>query len=383
MDAVNIRIFNRAIEFMGEVDDFTSLFFIRKWNSYGNFEIELDREIHGMTPGNYIMINNDPTLSGVIEYVDIKATSTSKKVTIKGFELAYLLSTRITEPPAGKGYDEFNTTVENIMVLLVDHNMRLPVNTNRKVANLGRAASQSRGQRIKFQTRYKNLLEELTSLSLMSYLGFGIELNTISKQLVFKVYQGKDLTALQTTNPPKIFSKEYDNVFDFEFTYSTENSKNTAIIAGQGEEENRVVQIVYDINTGLDRRELFVDARDIKETDNLKDRADEKLSKYQETVEYDCDIDSSDYKKAWDLGDLVTLKIKDSLTLEKQVTEVRLIFEGFSNKIEVTFGEPLTSLKDKIQEELNKPVQENGKIYYDVPQPVTSAKGTQWLEVIG
>lgn len=381
MDGNTIRIFNRDIEFMGEVDDFTSLYFIRSWNSYGTFEIEMDREVHGMVAENYIMINNDSKLSGVIKTVNVKESINGKKVLIKGFSLSYLLSNRITEPPSGQGYDSFNYTVDGIMHFLVDHNCIMPTNVNRKMPNLVRKDYLGAGQVIKFQTRYKNLLDELTNLSTMSYLGFGIELNVNTKQLEFRVYQGKDLTTEQTANPPKIFSKEYDNVYDSEFTYNTEESKNTAIVGGQGEEENRVVQIVNNANIGLDRKELFVDARDIKETDNLEDRANEKLSKYQDVIEYECEVDTSDYLKTWDLGDLVTVKVNDNITLEKQITEIRLIFEK-SNRIEVSFGEPLTSLKEKIQRELDKPIQENGKIYYNCPQPVTYAVGTQWLEVV-
>lgn len=382
MDArINIRVFNRDIEFMGEIDDFTSFFFVRKWNTYGEFEIELDRKLDILRIGNYIMVNNDPQRTGVIEYINIKDEE-SETVIVKGFSLSFLLSTRITEPPSGKGYDSFNASVESIMDLLVDHNCRLPTNSKRQIPRLTREACQKRGAIIKFQTRYKNLLEELQSLSLMSGLGFGIELDVVNKQLVFKVYQGKNRTAEQTTNVPMIFSRKYDNVFDSGYTHSTEDYKNTVIIAGEGEEENRVVQIVYDTNIGLDRRELFVDARDIKETDNLKDRADEKLSKYQELHEFECEVDTSQYRYAWDLGDLVTVQVTDEITLEQQITEVKEVYEGFNDKVEVTFGEPLTSLKEKIERELNKPIQENGKTYISSTEPIASARGTVWKQVL-
>lgn len=381
MDAINIRIFNRDIEFIGEVDDFTSFFYIRKWSIYGEFEIELDRKIDGIKPGNYIMVNNDPSMSGVIEYINIKDEE-SKKIIVKGFSLSFLLSSRITEPPEGKGYHEFNATAEDIMIGLVNFNCVNPSNINRKIPNLVVEKSKGRGMKIKFQTRYKELIKELESISLMSFLGYTIELDYINKQLVFKVLQGKDLTTNQDKNPPMIFSKEYDNVFNSEFTQSIEDYKNTVIVAGEGEEENRVVQIVYNTNIGLDRRELFVDARDIKDEDNLKDRADEKLSKYQEAIEYECEVNTNGYKKTWDLGDLVTIQVDRSITLEKSITEVKEVFEGYKDKVEITFGEPITSLKEKIQKELDKPIQENGKTYLSNVEPITSAKGTVWKQIL-
>ena len=35
---VAIRIFDKNLNFIGEVDNFTSLFYIRRWYKYGEFE---------------------------------------------------------------------------------------------------------------------------------------------------------------------------------------------------------------------------------------------------------------------------------------------------------------------------------------------------------
>ena len=88
MDRANIRIFDKNINFIGEVDSFTSFFYIRKWETYGEFEIHLSvNNIKLMEKGNIIMINNDGNRSGIIEHIEISEEDI-KDVTIKGFSLS-------------------------------------------------------------------------------------------------------------------------------------------------------------------------------------------------------------------------------------------------------------------------------------------------------
>ena len=49
------------MEFIGEVEDFTSFTFERKWFTYSNFQLvveNFDKEL--FQTGNYIVVNNDP-----------------------------------------------------------------------------------------------------------------------------------------------------------------------------------------------------------------------------------------------------------------------------------------------------------------------------------
>ena len=39
---INIRFFDENINFLGEVDLFTSLFYTSKWETYGEFEFHVD-----------------------------------------------------------------------------------------------------------------------------------------------------------------------------------------------------------------------------------------------------------------------------------------------------------------------------------------------------
>ena len=125
-------------------------------------------------------------------------------------------------------------------------------------------SSKGRGDRVYFQTRYNNLDEEITSLCEASGLGVCITLNPEAQKLEFEVLEGVDRSANQKDRPPMIFSIDYDNVISREYVSDVSEFKNTAIVAGQGEGADRKITLVGNENTGINRYEMFVDARDIE-----------------------------------------------------------------------------------------------------------------------
>lgn len=89
----NIRFFNSNLEFLGEVDNFTSLIFIRSWESYGEFNININKFNKELfRKKNIIMINNNPFKVGTIDEISI----TSNTIKIKGYTLGYWFVNRVT-----------------------------------------------------------------------------------------------------------------------------------------------------------------------------------------------------------------------------------------------------------------------------------------------
>lgn len=354
-NAVNIRFFDKDINFIGEVDLFTSLFFISKWETYGNFEIHFGKFNNELfQKGNLIMLNNNPNMTGFIDYRAIKGNKkNTEDVILKGFTLENWFVNRITEPPKGKAYDVYDASIEEIMFGLVNINAVNPVNLKRKIPNLILGQCKNRGEKLKFQTRYKVLADELTKLSKASGLGWNITLDYKNKKFIFNVLEGKDLTANQNTNPPKIFSMEYDNILSQDYIDSNLDYKNMAIVAGQGEGENREIKLLNDNLEGLERREIFIDARDIEqgETGNLEDRGKIKLAEHKQINTFETKVIGYDYRKNWNLGDLITTI--DKTLYEKadnRVSEVKETWERTGYKVEPTFGTPIPTPIEKIKQ---------------------------------
>ena len=85
------------------------------------------------------------------------------------------------------------------------------------------------------------------------------------KQFVFKLYAGADRTYAQTENPYVVFSPKFENIANSNYLESKKEYKNVALVAGEGEGAERKTTSVGE-GSGLERRELFVDARDISTT---------------------------------------------------------------------------------------------------------------------
>ena len=149
----NIRFFDKNLNFLGEVDNFTSLIFIKSWESYGEFNINVsnfNKEL--FQKQNIIMINNNPFKVGTIEQVTVSNNNSSK---ITGYTLGFWFTNRITFPPSGLEYDSYSTNVEDIMKGLVRKNLVEADDPKRNINNLIIATSLGRGEKVSFQSRFK------------------------------------------------------------------------------------------------------------------------------------------------------------------------------------------------------------------------------------
>lgn len=344
---ISIRFYNEEREFIGEIDNFTSAVYVRRWETFGNFEIHFTEDRPDLfVPGYYIMINNDRYRNGIIQYYkndsDGYEPKSLKDIVIKGFSLLYMLYWRLTEPPAtNNGYWVWNNKpVEDIMCDLVNEQVVHPADPARTAKEMRVLQSQHRGIKITFQSRFKYLTDELFELSRQSGLGPVIWLDTDNKQFVFEVLEGKDCTHRIDNPNSYIFSKGSGKVTKRTYTYSCEGEKNMAYIGGQGDGDEREVVKINAHLTGLQRKEMFIDARDIAEgeTDSLLDRGKLKLSAAAATVSYVFDADTQDYGRSWDLGDLATYVDENGFVEDNRITQVREVYENSVLKIAPTFG---------------------------------------------
>lgn len=381
---VSIRIFDKDINFIGEVDTYTSLFYIRKWNTYNECEFHVtnfNKEL--FKKNNIIMLNNDTSKVAVIKHIEVNKDNTND-VLIKAYGLTRWFLDRVTYPPSGKSYDYYNTNIENIMMGLVNSNAINPTDTNRRIPYLVAENSQNRGLKVIFQSRYENLLDELTKLSELSELGFRIDLDYKNKQFIFKVINGLDRSTEQNMNSYAIFARKFDNILSEKYTDSDVDYKNCAIIGGQGEGIDRKIEYINNELAGIDRKEMFIDARDLEneeQTTNLIDRGKEKLAEHQEVKSHECKVNSNDYKKVWDLGDYVTIRNDEvGITQRTQIQQVKEIYENNYN-VEVTFGNTVTDFSKKLKQIANKNF-EGREISIGSNRPMDSYKGKVWINIL-
>jgi hypothetical protein len=369
-----IRIITPGFELRGEIDDYSSLSFTRSWHGVGQMELRINRykkHVEHLVKNNLIMVN--PKKAYIIKHREIELDENGKATenwVIKALQLKVITGQRITIPPSTTAYDNKQGDAETVMKHYVTRNLTNAIDAKRNIDLLSIAPQFNRGPSVSWQSRFKNLAEELVDISLNSGLGWGIVLDIPNKKWIFDVYIGRTLTAGQSILPPVIFSPQFDSLQSLHYSESELNYKNSAYVGGQGEGINRrVVEIGND--TGLLRQEVFIDARDVEEKDEndqplpeaeivnaLTERGHQKLLEFLQEEYLEGQILTKSpftYEEDYDLGDIVTIQNKNwGVTMDARITEIKEIYETGGYKIEATFGNNRPTLIKKIKQELSQ-----------------------------
>ncbi|MBQ8824460.1 MAG: siphovirus ReqiPepy6 Gp37-like family protein, partial [Ruminococcus sp.] len=186
-----------------------------------------------------------------------------------------------------------------------------------------------------------NLYEQTVAYCKQFGIGFRIFFKEDINGLELAFYDGKNRTRSQTEHTYVIFSQSYDNILSSEYFVDYSTLSNMSLIAGAGEGANRVVKWVPyidgDTPTGIDRYETYIDARDLQKEKNgmvlsdneyyqsLITRAKSKMVDTQIVDGFNAEIETSlqfEYKKDWDLGDIVEIETEYGINAQARIIEV-------------------------------------------------------------
>ncbi|GAA0774618.1 siphovirus ReqiPepy6 Gp37-like family protein [Clostridium subterminale] len=360
---MELYVFNPNIERMHIVDVFTSLIWTRKYHKPGEFELHVPLttdNINYLTRGNIIYKKGDNE-AGYIETRQIALDEKGNEtLLVKGKFITNYLNIRINWSRVA-----FIGLTEVLMRKLVNDNAVNPTDIKRKIPLLSLGTLKNYTESINYQNSYGNLITELENLSNTSELGYRVNFDQANKNLKFEVYKGVNRSVNQSLIAPCVFSREFENILSQTYFESDNGYKNTALVAGEGEGDLRVLCPVNNTNEGLNRKELFVDARDLQKTVDgvtyteqqyntmLLQRGLEKLAEYSETKTFDSVINTKGnnvYKKDYDLGDIVTIQDKKwGLRVDTRITEIQEVYEGGKVEINPTFGTNIPTITDKIK----------------------------------
>lgn len=330
----------------------------RSWSDVGTFEIRIDPRIKyadELLEGRLVMFG-DVRKAGLIEEVTLTEDEGGQSKVVIGHEAKILLDRRWIVPPAGLSHYRDSAAVEAVMKSLVSSQMGPTADADRIAPILSIVASSNRGATYTLSSRYTNQLDELAKASAATGFGFLLWLNLGTKKLVFDVGVGVDRTASQNTNPRAIFAKKFGSVKSLERKDAITNYRNLAIVAGQGQGTARTVITATQEGatpTGLARRELFVDARDLASAD-LPARAAAKLAEKSQTSFLSGTALSESslvLDRDYTLGDLVTVSGFD-ISEDVRLTGIRESWSESGYSIDHTFGDayPTSQLADSVSE---------------------------------
>lgn len=357
---MEISVFDKDLVYIDEVDKFTSLQWIRRYHDTGKFELHCPVTSHNIKTllrNNLIWIKGSNEV-GIIEYRNLFIDDKGEQIKINGRFYTSILDGRIQY--STEQYT--NKEVEIIMRNMVDRNCINTIAGRKLPILLGKLNNFN--DKINYQKSYGNLLEELNILSETSNIGFYIRTDLENRKHHFETYKGVDRSINQDTNSHVVFSRDNDNLYEQDYTDSGYDLRTTAIVAGEGEGAGRTVVEVENQHTGRNRKEIFVDARDLqKEIDDtflsdteyrniLTQRGLEKLAEYKEIQTFEGKIITNNYiyKEDYDLGDIVTVMDKDwNVTVNTRIIEINEIYENGNVTIVPTLGNKIPTILDKLK----------------------------------
>lgn len=338
---MELIIYDRELNRKGIIENQTSIIWTRKYYEPGNFEIHapITKENLSLLSKGNLISKKDGIEAGVIESVENSENSQLNEITVKGRFLSSYLDRRLI-----KQTFTFNGFVEVAMRNLINYVDSIPLLELGTLNNFN--------ETVTFQATMKNLLSIITKLSKTSLIGYRIVPDYVNKQLKFETYKGVDRTSSQNISNRVIFTESYNNLNQATYRWNDQLLKTLVIVGGEGEGANRKY-INVGGGSGLDLRELFVDARDIssdnmttQEYDNaLRQRGLEALSTniIAESFEYETNAAINFiYGIHYDLGDIVTVNKKDwGIKINQRITEVQEIYESGGVIVAPTLGDPL------------------------------------------
>ena len=371
---MELYVYSSEMELQGIVEKIASLIWTRRYWSCGEFKllVPFTEEHSRMLVKNNIIMKRGDDEAAQIRYVHITKNSQGlEEIEVQGKFLIAWIGKRII-----KKQIITNDTTQNILYRIVRENVTNPADTARKIPDVSIATDDEDTESgvIDYTSeQYTNAQLAAETAAKAAKLGIRMRTDARTGAHVFSVYEGRDLTAGNTAgNAPCIFSQEFDNIVEQEYTNSVENLKTTAFVGG--EEKEGVARKVAEVGgsaAGLAREEVFINATDIVQeyedddgtqvtlTDTeylalLSARGAEELEQYAETLSFGSKINTFAnliYRTDYDLGDRVTCVNKRwGIRIDVRITEIAETYQNNVEEIDITFGESLPALLTHIRQ---------------------------------
>lgn len=346
---MEFMVLDRNLRAIDVLDTFESMIWTDRYSSPGDFEIYTGASLKNFqtfTQNRYIQSSASNHLM-IIETRKIETDAEEgNHMIITGRSLESLLDRRIIWTQT-----TLDGKIEGQIQKLLNQNVISPSDSSRKIPGfIFKASGDTRIDAITIRAQYTgdNLLEVIQKICKDIGLGFSITLNNETNNFEFQLYMGQDRSYDQIQNPYVVFSPSFENIVNSSYRQSNEYLKTIALVAGEDQAQNRktvVVNASSTVPTGIDRRELYVDARDISSTDEegnpipvatynalLTQRGMEKFVDYKETQTFDGQVETTilyQYEEDFYMGDLVQLE--DDFGTEFKARVVEYIYSEDAN----------------------------------------------------
>lgn len=341
----NIYILSEDLVRVGVVNQYSALTWSLRWSSGGSFCLWApltEENADLLQTGRLVWIETDNLC--VIEAIESSLDedgNPSIKVSGRSIEAAWLSKRIIWGTVRTQGYASY------VLRHLVRTQVVSPQDSKRRINHITVPAGQSLGSMIAYCNSYGNLWQQQEELSIANNVDVRLMYRPTQGALEYTVRSGADRSSTVK------LTSDLGILFGSEYYRDVSNFCNTALIAGEGEESDRVVAYIGDSNSGLSRNELYVDARDLQSEydqitqeymEELLNRGEQKLTEYAASEEYSTKLqlgssESYRYGRDFSFGDRISLvDTQLMISMQATVSGYELTRDADGESISITLG---------------------------------------------
>jgi len=317
---MNLYIMDESFKVQYVIDVFMSLIWTKRYYQYGDFELYLPikQGYSDIFQLNYYVQREDDDTIMIIEKIETTTdTENGNYIKLSGRSLESILYRRVIWTQT-----TVTGTAETRIRTLIDKSCISSDIEARNISGLSleTAVHDFGDKSAKSQYTGDNLYETIEKIC-QDY-GYGFKISLDGTSMIFSMYQGLNSGGNQTANPCITFSPDFNNLLTSDYYKDITDYATIARVLGEGEGTART-STEYNRDTtatGINRREVYVDAKDLQKEDGttdaeyleiLQQRGKETLSDYTEKQAFDCDVlpvGQYEYKTDYNIGDIVAVK---------------------------------------------------------------------------
>jgi hypothetical protein len=330
---MEFQILDENFELVDVFDDFDSAIWANRSKKTGDCELYCiaNQRNRDMLKPDYYVTRLDDGMTCIIEAVtDVSDVEEGNYLTVKGRDLKSILARRIVW-----NQTQLSGTVENCIRQLLMENVVNPTDSSRRIDNFVLSEAHGFGDMMEKQVTGDNLLTVIEEICAAYDYGFSVEL--VEGQFIFDLTIGTDRSWGQDELNYVVFSANFDNLITSDYGTDKTELRNVALVAGEGEGVERKTNTVHvgSVPSGLSRRELYVDARDLSTNNGeisndvymnqLRQRGLEGLAAAVELVLFESEIQpvgQFEYKRDYALHDIVQIQSNGGVEAKVRIVEI-------------------------------------------------------------
>lgn len=372
-----LKLYNTDFTLVALIDDYQQAQIEHNLYSAGAFSVSINYNIPNaklFKRGLFLQFGNNARDFCVIQSVENSIGSSGKGseyITVSGYDCRYLFKRRIIKNLNSN--DTWSMTAKGELCIrsLVADQCGVNAEEKRKlpITNIIPDENSAIGSTYSVSEAYSNLYGILVTIATQSEIGWAVEFNGSSLNLV--VYQGEN----KSNNV--FFSTDFESLANGKYKDSNDSYSNSVYIGGKGTGSERdIYEGEVDEPEGLDRFESYDNQSSMTTEEEYEEKARSILSQYGQTITVSgAGLAKCPYvfRKQYNIGDVIKLSFSGK-SANTQILSVSESWAKGSYSLSFNFGKPVNTLSDqlnimlrKIQDASNKSSAATSVKWYTLP----------------